>query len=200
MGRNRRYIKLLVISTALILSVIKGMTQLIPKKVFLTAGIGKHPTKLGSFERALRDAKIHAYNLVPVSSIIPPDAKIISKEEGIKYLVPGQILFVVLSRISSNAVGRRVVAAIGVAKDRDSSLHGYISEYSAYDIDPEQARKSAEYLATEMLATIKGENSWDIKSEMPKFDNFDIRSIVTSAVVESEKEWVTAIAAAVLII
>ena len=163
-------------------------------------GTGKHQTKLGSFERALRDAKIHAYNLVPVSSIIPPGAKIVTREEGLKELVPGQIVFVVLSRISSNTMGQKIVAAIGLAKEKGNTVHGYISEYSAYDIKPEEAKKNAEYLAVEMLATLKGRDTWDIKDELPHFDNFEIRSVVATTTVESNEEWATAVAAAVLII
>ena len=45
---------------------------MIPKKVFLTHGAGRHREKLQSFELALRDAGIAMLNLVSVSSIVPP--------------------------------------------------------------------------------------------------------------------------------
>lgn len=44
----------------------------VPRRVFLTKGVGRHREKLSSFEMALRGAQIHAYNLVTVSSILPP--------------------------------------------------------------------------------------------------------------------------------
>jgi len=53
-----------------------------PTKVFLTKGVDVHKDKLASFELALRDAGIEKYNLVFVSSILPPNCKIISREEG----------------------------------------------------------------------------------------------------------------------
>ena len=70
--------------------------------MFFTKGVGYHRNKLQSFELALRNAGIEKCNLVYVSSILPPDCKIISKEVGIKQLSPGQITFVVLARESTN--------------------------------------------------------------------------------------------------
>ncbi|MGB9675484.1 MAG: pyruvoyl-dependent arginine decarboxylase, partial [Candidatus Nanoarchaeia archaeon] len=60
----------------------------IPQKVFFTKGVGKHFNQLQSFEAALRDAGIQMCNLVSVSSILPPNCKIIPKEEGLKLLKP----------------------------------------------------------------------------------------------------------------
>lgn len=50
---------------------------IMPKKVFLTKGVGKHKEQLSSFELALRNAKIANFNLVRVSSIFPPGCKLI---------------------------------------------------------------------------------------------------------------------------
>ncbi|MBU0535528.1 MAG: pyruvoyl-dependent arginine decarboxylase, partial [Nanoarchaeota archaeon] len=55
---------------------------MIPTKVFFTKGVGRHREKLASFELALRDAGIQHLNLVNVSSIFPPNCKIISRKEG----------------------------------------------------------------------------------------------------------------------
>src|SRR5262245_56229404 len=43
----------------------------IPKRVFLTQGVGTHRHQLSAFEYALRDADIEQQNLVSVSSILP---------------------------------------------------------------------------------------------------------------------------------
>jgi hypothetical protein len=45
--------------------------DMVPKRLFLTKGVGKHKERLTSFELALRDAGIAAQNLVRVSSIFP---------------------------------------------------------------------------------------------------------------------------------
>ena len=61
---------------------------LVPKEVFFVSGIGRHEDKLMSFELALRDAGIEKFNLVPVSSILPPGCVVIDKREGLKNFIP----------------------------------------------------------------------------------------------------------------
>ena len=56
---------------------------MIPRKAFLTKGTGVHKDRLASFELALRAARIEKYNLVSVSSILPPNCKLVPKEEGL---------------------------------------------------------------------------------------------------------------------
>jgi len=69
---------------------------MLPTKMFLTRGVGRHKEKLASFEDALRDAGLAEYNLVNVSSIYPPGCKLIRREEGKKLLSPGQIVYCVM--------------------------------------------------------------------------------------------------------
>ena len=72
--------------------------SLIPKKLFLTKGVGVHRDKLTSFEVALRQAGIEKCNLVYVSSILPPKCEIVTREEGLSILVSGQITYCVMAR------------------------------------------------------------------------------------------------------
>ncbi len=65
------------------------MKGLVPAKVFLTKGVGRHRYQLKSFEEALRQAGVAQQNLVQVSSILPPQCKIISRDHGLKTLVRG---------------------------------------------------------------------------------------------------------------
>ena len=73
------------------------MIDLVAKELFLTRGIGVHEDKLTSFGYALRDAGIAGTNIVLISSIFPPKAKLIPKKEGLKKIKPGQILFTIYS-------------------------------------------------------------------------------------------------------
>ena len=57
------------------------MLDLVAKKLFLTRGKGVHADRLTSFEYALRDAGIAGTNIVLISSIFPPGAKLVSKAE-----------------------------------------------------------------------------------------------------------------------
>ena len=101
----------------------------IPKIMFFTKGRGTHKDYLTSFELALRDASISDLNLVSVSSIKPPQCKIVNKEEGRKYLKPGQIVFTVMARSATNEPNRLIAASIGLARPADDAQYGYLSEH-----------------------------------------------------------------------
>ncbi len=105
---------------------------MIPTKLFLTKGVGVHKDRLASFELALRDAGIEKCNLVYVSSILPPKCKIVTKDEGLKHLSPGQITFVVMARNETNEPNRLMCAAIGIAVPKDANNYGYLSEHHAF--------------------------------------------------------------------
>src|ERR1700731_988777 len=62
----------------------------IPKRVFLTRGVGVRRQQLSAFEYALRDADIEQQNLVSVSSILPPQCELIPRSAGIEALSPGR--------------------------------------------------------------------------------------------------------------
>lgn len=126
-----------------------------PKKIFFTSGSGKHQDELVSFELALRDAGIEKYNLVTVSSIFPPGCEIIDVSEGTEMLNPGQIVFCVMAKKTSNEEGREIFASIGVAIPEDPSLNGYLSEYMGY-CNGEDAGKYSEEMAAHMLETAFG--------------------------------------------
>ena len=91
------------------------MSNLVPTKVFLTKGLGRHKYQLKSFEEALRKAGIAQQNLVQVSSILPPKCKMISRERGLEELTPGEICYCVMARSDTNEHGRLVASSVGVA-------------------------------------------------------------------------------------
>lgn len=179
---------------------------MVPKRMFFTKGVGYHRNKLQSFELALRSAGIQMCNLVKVSSIYPPDCKIISKEEGIKRLAPGQITFVVMAEESSNEPNRLVSAAIGLARPKDHHQYGYISEHHAFG---ETAKKSADFaedLAATMLASTLGieldpEAAWDERKNVYKVGTrqFVSRAIAQSARGHKMGLWTTVVACAVML-
>ena len=76
--------------------------DMVPKRIFFTKGVGKHRERLTSFELALRDAGIAAQNLVRVSSIFPPNCKLLARKEGVKYLNPGEVVFAVVAENSTS--------------------------------------------------------------------------------------------------
>src|SRR3974390_3604518 len=102
--------------------------SMVPKRVFLTKGVGRHKERLTSFGLALRDSGIASQNLVRVSSIFPPHCKIISRKEGLKYLNHGEVVFSVIAENSTREPHRLVVSSIGVAIPADRNTYGYLRE------------------------------------------------------------------------
>src|SRR5438034_128477 len=126
---------------------------MVPSKVFFTKGVGVHKERLASFEMALRAAGVAHCNLVLVSSIYPPGCKIISKEEGLKLLRPGEIVFAVYDRESNNEPNRLVAASVGLAIPSDSSMHDYLSEHHSFGETDERAVEYAE----DLLASLRSQ-------------------------------------------
>lgn len=179
---------------------------MVPKKVFFTKGVGVHKEKLASFEMALRVAGLAHCNLVLVSSIYPPGCKIIPKEEGLKLLGPGEIIFAVYDRESNNEPNRLIAASVGLAVPADPTMHGYLSEHHSFGETDEKAGEYAEDLAASMLATTLGiefdpELDWDEREQLFKISGKIVRTtnITQSAVGNKDGLWTTVFAAAVFI-
>jgi arginine decarboxylase len=175
--------------------------------MFFTKGVGYHRNKLQSFELALRDADIEECNIVTVSSIFPPNCRIIPKKSGIQHLRPGQITFMVMARECTNEPNRLLSAAIGLAQPKDKKQYGYISEHHAFGETDEKASDFAEDLAATMLASTLGieldpDKAWDERKQLYVAGNnrqFMSRSIAQSARGHKGGLWTTVVAAAVML-
>ena len=165
-----------------------------------------HKDKLASFELALRDAGIAYCNLVLVSSIFPPGCKKVSKEEGIKLLAPGEVVFVVYARNQTKEPHRLIAASVGMAIPADPTQHGYLSEHDSFGESDQRAGDYAEDLAASMLATTLGiefdpNQAWDEREQIYKMSGKIVRAsnITQSAVGNKDGLWTTVFAAAVLV-
>jgi len=180
--------------------------NMVPKRIFFTKGVGKHRERLTSFELALRDAGIAAQNLVRVSSIFPPQCKLLSRAEGVKYLSPGEVVFAVVAENSTREPHRLLASSIGVAIPADRNTYGYLSEHHSFGETDQVAGDYAEELAAEMLATtldvdFDPDKSWDEKKEVYRLSNEIVRTqnVTQTAVGDKKGLWTTVVAAAVLV-
>ena len=181
------------------------MSAIVPTRIFLTKGVGRHREKLQSFEMALRQARIAQFNLVRVSSIFPPHCKVVSRAEGVRVLQPGQIVHCVLSDNATNEPNRLVSASIGLSVPSNPDSHGYLSEHHSFGQNEKHCGDYAEDLAAEMLATIIGvqfdadkswnerKGTWTISNEIFRTQN------VTQSSVGKVDLWTTVIAGAIFV-
>jgi arginine decarboxylase len=187
-------------------SLFSNPSAMIAKMIFFTKGKGQHKDYLPSFELALRDASISDLNLVSVSSIMPPECKIVTREEGRKHLMPGQIAFTVMAKSSTNEPNRLIAASIGLARPVDHSQYGYLSEHHSTGETAQKAGDYAEDMAMEMLATIIGlpdepTLTWDQREEQWKLSGkiYKTQNFTQSAEGHKDGLWTTVISTAVMI-
>ncbi len=175
--------------------------------MFFTRGTGKHRESLQSFEEALRDAGIAGFNLVRVSSIYPPNCKIVSRDRGLELLTSGQIVFCVMAECRTNEPNRLAGAAIGLAIPADKTDHGYIAEYHGFGMKQRICIDYVEDMAASMLATTKGidldpDKAYNERKEIYQAKGLIVRTRATVQTVEGDKNglWTTAVAAAVFLL
>lgn len=118
----------------------------------MVAGMGRGKTQLTAFDNALQYAKVGDYNLIKVSSILPPKAK-----ESKKIVVEkGSILPIAYGSIVSEEIGKEIVAAVGVGIPKNQEEIGVIMEYSGYD-GKEQAELKVKNMIEEAMENRKTE-------------------------------------------
>lgn len=179
---------------------------MIPKKLFFTKGVGRHKDYLQSFELALRDAGIEKCNLVNVSSILPPRCKILSKEQGLHEIKPGEITFCVMARNATNEPNRLVAASIGCAVPAEENQYGYLSEHHSFGETEKIAGDYAEDMAATMLATTLGLDFNSLLDYDERLEQFKVsgkivktRSTTQSALGDKTGLWTSVVAFAVFI-
>ena len=179
---------------------------MVPTHMFLTKGVGIHKEKLTSFEEALRSAGIAYCNLVSVSSILPPDCKIIPRKRGEKLLNPGEITYCVMARTDTNERNRLISSSVGVAIPSGRKYnYGYLSEHHAYGETDEEAGEYTEDLAAQMLATTLGiefdpDVAWKEREQVFKMGKDIVRTQnITQSAIGKPNLWTTVVACAVFI-
>lgn len=177
-----------------------------PTKFFLTKGAGTNKDFLASFEFALREAGIEQFNLVSVSSILPPGCKKVTRLKGMEMLKPGEIVFVVLARNATNEPNRLLSASVGCAIPAKNNKYGYLSEHHSFGETHDKAGDYAEDMAASMLASTLGlkfkpDEAWDSRRQAFRLSGKIVRTTNVTQTARGDKNgrWTSVIAAAVFI-
>jgi arginine decarboxylase len=142
-------------------------------KISLTKGKSEGPTKLNAFDNALLDAKIGNVNLIPVSSMLPPNAELIDMPE----LEVGAMTNCVLSHQYSQTPGDRISAVIAYAQAEEM---GCVIETSGINKSDEQLLDEARFMAEYMI-------------EKRGLEIIDYKSIIETHTVEQKASVVAAL-------
>jgi len=87
--------------------------------IYVTFGIGEGSTPLSAFDAALKDAGVHNFNLIILSSVIPPKSVIKLRKFKAKLEDWGSKLYVVKAEIRSRQSGMYIGAALGWCQTKD---------------------------------------------------------------------------------
>src|SRR4051812_34290613 len=98
----------------------------------IVSGVGTGPTKLSAFDAALHEAGVANFNLIPLSSILPPASKIeIPKEKPQKPIGNwGDKLYVVKADTRIDTPNMEAWAGIGWVQDKKTG-RGLFVEHEA---------------------------------------------------------------------
>lgn len=113
-------------------------------KISLTKGASEGPTKLNAFDNALLEAKIGNVNLIPVSSMLPPDTQLVEMPE----LEPGLMTNCVLSHQYSETPGDKITAIIAYCKAEEM---GCVIENKGVNKNINELKEEAKYMAEYMM-------------------------------------------------
>lgn len=137
----------------------------LPENYVIKTAIGCGNHKVEAFDKALISAGICDYNLIKVSSILPPGCK----AQNAISLSKGAILPSAYASIYSNTLGEFVSAAVAIGIPADQSNVGVIMEYSSYNRKEETdkiVRNLTEIAMKERNIKIKRIESYSIETKV----------------------------------
>ncbi|MFC8047397.1 pyruvoyl-dependent arginine decarboxylase [Nocardia sp. NPDC057353] len=103
----------------------------IPLTIEIGAASGTGPTPLAAFDAALRELGVGDANLVRLSSVIPPRARLVRDSRVRKPIAWGDRLYCVYAAARADAPGERAAAGMGWVLRTDGSGAGLFVEHEA---------------------------------------------------------------------
>jgi arginine decarboxylase len=99
--------------------------------IVLATGLGEGPTALAAFDAALRDAGVANYNLICLSSVIPPGSVIARRKWHTPREDWGRRLYCVMSQMREERPGHAAHAGIGWVRDAGSGEGLFVELHEA---------------------------------------------------------------------
>jgi arginine decarboxylase len=119
-------------------------------KISVVASVGEGTTLLSSFDAALNNAGVSNYNLIPLSSVIPPNAEVVPVEN---FLTPdsewGHKLYVVKAEMRSQKSKKYIAAGVGWYQLEDG--RGLFVEHECLENTKESVESELNFLIDNSL-------------------------------------------------
>lgn len=114
-------------------------------KINITWGTGIGSTKLSAFDKALWDAGIANMNLIPLSSVIPPESEIeirkLKSSNAERNF--GKRAYVVLSCKRTNKIGKSVFAGVGWRMVKNSRKGLFVEHHGHSEVEVKKLIKNS---------------------------------------------------------
>lgn len=121
----------------------------------LVWGTGEGATPLSAFDAALANGGIHNYNLVTLSSVIPPDTAVNVSGSHDRAWPVGSCVGTVLSKHTSTVTGETIAAGLGWAQANEGGVFFESSAESAANVEERLTR------GIDTAQSIRDEWTWD---------------------------------------
>jgi len=115
-------------------------------KIKVAAGRGEGSTTLSAFDTALKAAGIHNYNIIRLSSVIPPESEVVVEKWRNSPAEHGKKLYTVLAEIRTDLLNRSIAAGIGWYQTKDNrgvfaEQHDIIESLNTEEAETNVAKK-----------------------------------------------------------
>lgn len=120
----------------------------LPNRFAIGTGVGHGETELLAFDRALAEAGFSDYNLIKVSSIIPPGAPLVDRPD----CPPGSLLPVAFASLISGEESLVISAAVAAGIPYSQDDVGVIMEFSG-PVAQDEAERRVRCMAEKALVS-----------------------------------------------
>ena len=121
-------------------------------KIIVSCGRGSGPTPLGAFDAALIDAGISDYNLILLSSVIPPGSTVERQRPDPQTFEYGHRLYLVMAQQRVEELGEEAWAGLGWTQNQETG-HGLFVELHGHS--RHEVERAVHATLEEMIANRK---------------------------------------------
>jgi arginine decarboxylase len=122
-------------------------------QIHIGSGIGVGPTKMAAFDAALNDIGIANYNMLALSSIIPPKSEVVTHRGRMPFDMPGtwgDRMYVVMAEMRVDTPNKEAWAGIGWVQDKETG-RGLFTEHTG--ANEETVRRDIQQTLEALMAT-----------------------------------------------